>query len=196
MCPEIIADHRIEIWDASAKLKRFIFWLSQMIVASHSQSFLGDSYYLLPTNACLPKRHIPFLLFYSPKHPSQSPSRHCLMITNQIAGYKSRFRSPRALYSLERCGSLVGIYIFFTSGMAETPKKYISNVNISASCDTLWHRCLLGESKSSGKCNRSSPPDRVDRRWRSHLLRVRKLWSRFVCLYEVLQETNSIRESN
>ena len=78
--------------------------------------------------------------------------------------------------------------------MAETPKQ-ISNVNTSASCATFWYRYLLGESKSSGKCNRSYPPDRVDSRWRYHLLRVRKLWSRFVCLYEVLRETISIRES-
>ena len=34
------------------------------------------------------------------KHPSQSPSRHCLMTSNQIAGYNGRFRFPRALYSV------------------------------------------------------------------------------------------------
>ena len=69
--------------------------------------------------------------------------------------------------------------------MAETPKQ-ISNMNTSASCATFWHRF---------QCNRSPPPHRVDSRWRYYLLRVRKLWSRFVCLYEVLRETNSIRES-
>ena len=50
-----------------------------------------------------------FPIVLLPKHPSQSPSRHCLTISNQIAGFNGRFRFPRALfslwYSLERCGS-------------------------------------------------------------------------------------------
>ena len=102
---------------------------------------------------------------FTPQHPSQSPSRHCLMISNQIPGYNGRFRFPRALhslwYSLERCGIYVVFHLLEWLVMAETPKQ-ISNVNTSASCASFSHRYLLGESKSSGKCNRSSPPDRVD----------------------------------
>ena len=54
-----------------------------------------------------------FPIVLLPKHPSESPSKHCLMISSQITGYKGRFRFPRAFYSLQRCGNQVGIYIFF-----------------------------------------------------------------------------------
>ena len=35
------------------------------------QSFLGDSYYFLPTNACLTERHIPFLRLANHSEPSK-----------------------------------------------------------------------------------------------------------------------------
>ena len=46
--------------------------------------------------------------------------------------------------------------------MAETPKKKkkkLSNVNTGASCATILHCYLLGDSKSLGECSRSSSPD-------------------------------------
>ena len=42
---------------------------------------------VLPTNDCLSERNIPFPLF----HSSQSPSRHCQTIPNQMDRNKERF---------------------------------------------------------------------------------------------------------
>ena len=125
------------------------------------------------------------------------------MTSNQIAGYNGRFRFPRALCTvftvsvtvLRDAGVKLEYIYFFTSGMA----GHGWNTKINIECECKRFLCdvltLLGESKSLGKCNQSSSPDRVDNRWRYRLLWVRKLWSRFVCLHEVLRQTNSIRES-
>ena len=95
------------------------FFSASWLVASHAVVFRG---LVLPPphKRLLTQAPHSFPIVLLPKHPSQSPSRHCLVTSNQIAGYNGRFRFPRALYSvyrlcysLERCGSLVGIYIFF-----------------------------------------------------------------------------------
>ena len=78
------------------------------MVASHAVVFRG-LVLLPPHKRLLTQAPHSFPIVLLPKHPSQSPSRHCLTISNQIAGFNGRFRFPRALYSLwyslERCRS-------------------------------------------------------------------------------------------
>ena len=98
-----------------------------------------------------------FPIVLLPKHPSQSPSSHCPMVSNQIAGYNGRFRLPRALYSLwymwvlrDEGAKLEYIYIFFTSEMAGRSWNAKTNIEFEYKrflCDVFsWETQNLGES--------------------------------------------------
>ena len=81
-------------------VSKFSFVLSSSIeVASHAVVFRG---LVLPPphKRLLTQAPHSFPIVLLPKHPSQLPSRYCLMTSNQIAGYNGRFRFPRALYSV------------------------------------------------------------------------------------------------
>ena len=149
----------------------YFFNNSGNVLASHAVVFRG---LVLPPphKRLLTQAPHSFPIVLLPKHPSQSPSRHCLMIiikSNCWLQWPLMFPASfvqSLVQSWEMRELSWNIYIFSLLEwlvMAETPKK-ISIVNTSASCATFWHRYLLGESKSSGKCNRCSPPDRVDSR--------------------------------
>ena len=96
-------------------------------LASHAVVFRG-LVLLPPHKRLLTQAPHSFPIVLLPKNPSQLPSRHCLMTSNQIAGYNGRFRFPRALYSvcmqplfntvLRDAGVRLEYIYFFTSGMA------------------------------------------------------------------------------
>ena len=88
-------------------------------VASHAVVFRG---LVLPPphKRLLTQAPHSFPIVWFPKHPSQSPSRHCLMISNQIAGYNGRFREFCTVSGtiLRDAGVKLEDIYFFTSGMA------------------------------------------------------------------------------
>ena len=99
--------------------------LSAFYLASHAVVFRG---LVLPPphKRLLTQAPHSFPIVLLPKHPSQLPSRHSLMTSNQIAGYNGRFRFPRALHSvyslfntvLRDAGVKLEYIYFFTTGMA------------------------------------------------------------------------------
>ena len=125
LCSEVKSDYPNFLWLittlAGFLIYDFCFYYSYRImfgsmelcsasglVASHAVVSRG-LVLLPPHKRLLTQAPHSFPIVLLPKHPSQSPSRHCLTISNQIAGFNGRFRFPRALYSLwyslERCGS-------------------------------------------------------------------------------------------
>ena len=103
-----------QIWNPRATNKQVKcqlktnMWWAGWVIASHAVVF-RRLVLLPPHKRLLTQTPHSFTIVLLPKHPSQSPSSHCLMISNQIAGYNGRFRFPQALYSLwyslERWGS-------------------------------------------------------------------------------------------
>ena len=84
-----------------------------------------------------------FPIVLLPKHPSQSPSRHCPMISNRIPGYNGRFRFSRALYSLWYSLERFFFFFFFFFFLICKTQKLLTLLTIQISYTTNLTITLL-----------------------------------------------------